>query len=249
MSALLDDVLVAHGGAQRWRSAVRIHARVRTGGLLLRTRVPGNRFADYRISVDVQRARTVLDPYPDDGRIGVFENGAARIETRDGEVIASRTNPRAMFFGTAGLRRNIRWDPLDAVYFAGYAMWNYLTTPYLLTREGIETTEEGQWQQSGESWRRLTATFPPGIDTHSPRQTFYFDDRCLLRRHDYVPEVVGLWARAAHYCADPVHADGLLFPTRRWVHPIGVGNRSLPGPTLVSLRLSDLRVETDAPPQ
>ncbi len=26
--------------------------------------------------------------------------------------------------------------PADSVYFAGYAMWNYLTTPYLLTREG-----------------------------------------------------------------------------------------------------------------
>ncbi|MCL5701812.1 hypothetical protein M5Z59_11140, partial [Neisseria meningitidis] len=71
MSALLGGVLDAHGGLQRWRAAETVHGRVRTGGLLLRTRVPGNRFADYRITVHVQQARTVLDPFPRDGYRGV----------------------------------------------------------------------------------------------------------------------------------------------------------------------------------
>ncbi len=211
MSALLDGVLDAHGGLQRWRAAETVHGRVRTGGLLLRTRVPGNRFADYRITVHVQQARTVLDPFPRDGYRGVFESGQVRIESHDGAVISSRAHPRAAFFGRSGLRRNIRWDPLDSVYFAGYAMWNYLTTPYLLTREGVAVEEGAPWQQEGETWRRLIVSFPPDIDTHSPRQTFYVDASGLLRRHDYVPEVVGHWARAAHYCADPVDVDGFVF--------------------------------------
>lgn len=244
MSALLDEVLDAHGGLERWRTAGTVHARVRTGGLMIRTRVPGNRFADYSITVHVQEARTVLDPFPRNGQRGVFESGAARIESHAGEVISSRANARAAFFGRSGLRRNIRWDPLDSVYFAGYAMWNYLTTPYVLTREDVEVGEGDTWQEGGETWRRLNASFPPDIDTHSPRQTFYFDASGRLRRHDYVPEVIGRWARAAHYCADPVHANGLVFPTRRWVHPIGPGNRSLPFPTLLSLQLTDVRVET-----
>ncbi|OSC39865.1 hypothetical protein [Mycobacterium decipiens] len=245
MSALLDQVLDAHGGLARWRAAAAVHARVRTGGLLLRTRVPGNPLADYRITVQVQRARTVLDPFPRDGQRGVFESGQVRIESHEGEVIGSRGNQRAAFFGRSGLRRNIRWDPLDTVYFAGYAMWNYLTTPYLLTREDVEVDEADEWQEDGQTWRRLNVNFPPHIDTHSPRQTFYFDDSGHLRRHDYVPEVVGRWARAAHYCADPVHTDGLVFPTRRWVHPIGPGNRTLPFPTLVSIQLTDVRVESE----
>lgn len=171
--------------------------------------------------------------------------GRCEIESHDGAVISSRAHPRAAFFGRSGLRRNIRWDPLDSVYFAGYAMWNYLTTPYLLTREGVAVEEGAPWQQEGETWRRLIVSFPPDIDTHSPRQTFYVDASGLLRRHDYVPEVVGHWARAAHYCADPVDVDGFVFPTCRWVHPIGPGNRSLPFPTLVSILLTDIRVETD----
>ena len=245
MTTLLDEVLEAHGGLQRWREARTVQARVRTGGLLIRTRVPGNRFADYHLTVHVQEPRTVFDPFPRDGQRGVFERRAARIESRDGEVLSSRADARAAFFGRSGLRRNLRWDPLDSVYFAGYAMWNYLTTPYLLTREGVEVSDRDTWQQGGETWRRLDATFSPDIDTHSPRQTFYFDALGCLQRHDYVPEVIGRWARAAHYCADHVQAGGLVFPTRRWVHPLGPEYRSLPFPTLVSLQLTDLRVETE----
>ncbi|QUR67509.1 hypothetical protein [Mycobacterium spongiae] len=245
MSTLLDEVLDAHGGLAQWRRADTIHARVRTGGLLLRTRVPGNRLADYRITVHVRQARTVLDPFPRDGQRGVFENGQVRIESHDGPVISSRANPRAAFFGRSGLRRNLRWDPLDSVYFAGYAMWNYLTTPYLLTREGVAVEEGQTWREGEETWRRLNVSFPWALDTHSPRQSFYFDGSGFLRRHDYAPEVVGRWARAAHYCVDPISAGGLVFPTRRWVHPIGPGNRSLPFPTLVSIQLTDVRVETE----
>jgi hypothetical protein len=168
-----------------------------------------------------------------------------RIERHDGEVLSSRAEARAEFFGRAGLRRNLRWDPLDSVYFAGYAMWNYLTFPYLLTREGVEVSDGDTWQEGGETWRRLDANFPPDIDTHSRRQTFYVDAGGRLRRHDYVPEVIGRWARSAHYCADLVRAGGLLFPTRRWVLLIGPSNRSLPFPATVTLQLTDVRVETE----
>lgn len=145
---LLDEVLDAHGGAKRWATARRIRAQVRSGGLLIRTRVPGNRFADYEITVEPAQRRAVLDPFPKDGLRGVFDSGEARIEVENGAVIESRANPRAAFSGSSGLRRNLRWDALDSTYFAGYAMWNYLTTPYLLTREGVEVWEgevEREW--------------------------------------------------------------------------------------------------------
>jgi hypothetical protein len=242
--SLLDDALEAHGGRERWDAARSIHARVRSGGFLVRTRMPGNRFADYRLTVDVAEPRAVMDPFPEPGRRGVFDRGAARIESADGEVIASRADPRAAFSGLSGMRRNLRWDPLDATYFAGYAMWNYLTFPRLLTRPGFEIDEGVPWQQDGEVWRRLEVRFPGGIDTHSGHQTFYLDEAGQLRRHDYVAEVVGGWAHAAHYCAEHVEAGGLVFPTRRWVRPVGPRNRSLPFPTLVSVELSELRVDT-----
>jgi hypothetical protein len=247
VSALLDEVLEAHGGLERWRAARSVHARVRAGGFLIRTRVPGNRFADYRLTVDVQKPLAVMDPFPKAGQRGVFERGRARVETDAGNVVASRDDPRAAFFGRAGLRRNLRWDALDSTYFAGYAMWNYLTTPLLLTNDGVEVSEGDPWEEQGERWRRLEVSFPEGLDTHSRRQSFYFDPQGRLRRHDYVAEVVGRWARAAHYCADHAQAGGLVFPTRRWVHPIGLRNRSLPFPTMVWIELSELQVDDARP--
>jgi hypothetical protein len=245
MSALLDEVLEAHGGLERWRAARTVQARVRSGGFLIRTRVPGNRFADYRLTVDMKEPRAVMDPFPRTGQRGVFDRGEARIEGEGGEVLASRADPRAAFFGRAGLRRNLRWDALDSTYFAGYAMWNYLTTPLLLMRDGIRLAEGNPWREADQEWRCLEVDFPSDLDTHSPRQTFYVDSSRLIRRHDYTAEVVGGWAKAAHLVADHREFDGLTFPTRRRVRPRGPRNRVLPGPTLVWIDLDEIRVETE----
>jgi hypothetical protein len=143
---LVDEALEAHGGAARWQAAKRVRAHARSGGFLLRTRVPGNRFADYRLTVDLDERRTVMDPFPEPEVRGVFERGEARLEREGGEVVASRRDPRKAFFGRAGLRRNFRWDALDATYFAGYAMWNYLSFPLLLTRPDVEVREISPWR-------------------------------------------------------------------------------------------------------
>jgi len=246
---LLDEVLDAHGGADRCRQARTVTSRVRTGGLLARTRLPGNRLADYRLTVEIDPPRASLADFPRQGQRGIFEPGRVRIEDEGGRPLAERADPRSAFFGVSGLRRVLRWDALDTTYFAGYAMWNYLTMPQLLERDDIEVSQGGDWEEGGERWRRLEASFPERLDTHSRHQTFYFDARGVLRRHDYVAEVVGRWARAAHYCDDHVQAGGLVFPTRRRVVPVGPGNRALPAPTVVSLELSELHVEPRPEPE
>lgn len=242
---LLDEVLEAHGGRERWAATRAIRGRVRSGGLLIRTRVPGTAFRDARIEVTVGDPVATAGPFPREDRRGVFDHGAVRIETLDGEVLEARERPRELFFGRSGLRRNLRWDALDAAYFAGYAWWNYLNAPYLLTRSGVRVTEIEPWREAGgaETWRRLEAHFPLDLDTHCERQLFYYDGDLRLRRHDYTAEVVGGWARAAHMCADHVEVGGLRLPTRRSVRPVGPGNRPLPFPTLVSLQLSEIEVE------
>lgn len=219
-----------------------MRARIESGGLLLRTRVPGRDLTG-RIEVDLHEPVSRFSPFPSPGSRGVFDHGEVRIETTDGEVLKARERPRELFFGVAGLRRNLRWDALDLCYFAGYAWWNYVCVPFLLEQPGVAVEEIEPWAAgAGESWRRLAVTFPPAIHTHSPNQVFYYDADLRLRRHDYRAEIVGRWAHAAHMCADHVEAGGLLFPTRRWVRPIGPRNRALPGPTLVSLRLSEIEL-------
>ncbi len=242
--ALLDEVIAAHGGRERWAAASQLRARIESGGLLLRTRVPGRRL-NGEITIDLHRPVSSFSPFPAAGMRAVFDHGAVRIETEGGEMLESRERPRELFFGASGLRRNLRWDALDLTYFAGYAWWNYIVVPFLLEEPGVVVEEIEPWragEAAGSGWRRLAVSFPPEIHTHSPKQVFYYDDELRLRRHDYVAQVVGRWAHAAHMCADHVEADGLLFPTRRWVRPIGPRNRALPGPTLVALGLADIQV-------
>lgn len=242
--SLLDDVLEAHGGLERWRAAKAIRARVRSGGLLLATRTPGRLVSDYALTVRVREPWAMLEPATGLER-AIFDHGGVRLETSEGEVIGSRDDPRAAFFGAPGLRRNLRWDALDTAYFAGYAMWNYMTTPFLLTRTEVDVREGEPLESRGERWHRLDARFGGGIATHSERQTFYFDGHGLLRRHDYTAEVVGGWAHAAHY--SDVHREfgGLVFPTRRRVHPRLAGGRVSPRPTLVWVEIDMVEVETE----
>ena len=137
MNELLDEVLTAHGGAERWQSVSAITAQGRLDGLLPK-RFPGNKLASFTFQVEVADQHTVLHDFPQVGKRAVFDRGDVRIETHSGDLLDTRADPRSAFFGLSGIRRNVQWDALDVAYFAGYASWNYLTGPLILTREGVE---------------------------------------------------------------------------------------------------------------
>lgn len=242
MRGLLDDVIAAHGGAQRWQSVSSITARGRLGGLLPK-RFAGNKLAHFTVEVRTAEPHSVLHDFPRTGLRAVFDRGEVRIEDHTGEPLGTRTDPRAKFFGLSGFRRNLAWDPLDVAYFAGYAFWNYLTAPLLLTRSDVTVTEGEPWQESGQHWRRLLTTFPTRIDTHCRQQTFYVDAAGLIRRHDFLAEPIGAWASAALYCSRHREFDGLIVPTQRRVLPRGPGARVLRRPTLLALDFDDIEVK------
>ena len=242
MAGLLEEAIEAHGGRRRWKKASEISAHVRSGGLLMRMKGTSRNFSDYGLNVSTEKQGAMFEPYPDTGSSGLFAGDAVRILAADGSVMEERTDPRQAFSGRPGLKRNLRWDDLDALYFAGYAMWNYLNTPFLLEQPGFEAAEGEPIDVDGESWRRLDVTFPDGIHTHCREQTFYFDERVLLRRHDYSPDVVSKRANGVHFSDDHVEVDGLIFPTRRRVVPKAPGGRPLPGPAVVWIELSSISV-------
>jgi hypothetical protein len=243
VTPLLDEVVEAAGGRHRWDRVKGISAHVVSGGLLMRLKGRADSFRDYGLSVTTDRQSAVIQPYPRQGSSGVFDAGSVRIEAPDGTTVAERRDAREAFSGLSGLRRDLRWDELDALYFAGYALWNYLNIPFLFERPGFEVSEGGALAVNGESWRRLDVVFPEQVHTHCRKQTLYFDSRGLLRRHDYHPDVVSSLANAAHLCDDHREVGGLMFPTRRRVVPKGPRGRPLGGPTIVSLELDSIEVD------
>jgi hypothetical protein len=243
VSSLLDDAIDAAGGRRRWRGVKGISAHVSSGGLLMRMKGKADRFRDYGLSVTTEDQGAVLQPYPREGTSGIFAAGSVRIERGDGEVLDERHDAREAFSGLSGVRRDLRWDDLDALYFAGYAFWNYLNIPFLFERPGFEVSEGEPLAVNGESWRHLDVVFPEEIHTHCREQALYFDPRGLLRRHDYHPDVVSRRANAAHLCDEHREVGGLVFPTRRRVVPKGLGGRPLRGPTIVSIDLDSIEVD------
>jgi hypothetical protein len=226
VSALLEEALEAHGGLERWRETEQISVRARSGGVALASKFAAGPFRSYDLTVSTGHPRAVVDPYPRAGERGVFEAGAVRIESADGGVVAERADPRPLF---PGGRRLLWWDRLDALYFAGYALWNYFNLPFLLTRDDVELREAG---------RSLHARFPASLPTHSREQAFHLDERGLIVQHDYTAEVFGRWAKAAHVSLEFGELGGLVLATRRRVTPRARSGKPRRLPVLVSLEFS-----------
>ncbi|MFF7882715.1 hypothetical protein ACH40F_10110 [Streptomyces sp. NPDC020794] len=239
MSDLLNLVLEAHGGLPRWQEAQTIRAEGSLGGLLWPMRGQEGIFAKAHMTVDVQRQHLVYEGFTGPELRGVFTPDRVAIEKRDGEVVAERTAPRESF---ADHGPDTPWDELHALYFAGYAMWNYLTAPYLLTRPGVVLEEVEPWQEDGTAWRWLHATFPEEIATHNTEQVFYYDADGLLRRHDYAPDVLGR-PNASHFAERHITASGLVFPTHRYIVPAREDGPALKEPVLISIDLTEISVD------
>lgn len=235
---LLEQVIAAHGGAAYWDGLEAVEAVISASGFLFTAkRRPVLR--QVRMRAWTREPRFAFYDHPRPGRVAELLGATeVRITDTSGTVLLWRGSPRNSF---RSLRRLFAWDELDLIYFAGYATWNYLTTPFLLSRPGFVVTELGPGSGPLADLQRLQVTFPDNIPTHCRQQTFYVDDQFLLRRLDYTAEVVGRWARAAHLCDSYRQFGGLMVPTKRTVLPLPFGTAPLPGPTLVSIEVHEIK--------
>jgi len=235
---ILHEAIEAHGGMDYWNSLEALDAEMSVSGFLF-TAKQRPVLRRVRMQALTTEPRFTFFDFPKPGQTSeLIGNEEVCILDSDGTIIAQRKNPRAAF---RSIRRQFFWDDLDFIYFAGYANWNYLTAPFMLSRKGFLIKTLEPLQGALGQFTRLHVTFPPDIPTHSREQIFYLDDQRLLRRLDYTADVVGGWAHAAHLCDEYRTFDRLKAPTRRWVLPLLFGHKPLPGPTLVELELHTIR--------
>jgi hypothetical protein len=242
---LLDEVVAAAGGLARWQRLTEITAQVQVGGSMWARKGQAGVIADTQVAVSAHEQHTTYAPFGDTGQRSRYWPGRVEIAASDGTLVAARDQPRAAFDHLAA---DAAWDLLHAAYFSGYAMWTYLTVPFLFTWDGVVTRELAPWAETSdwtggraELWRPLEVTFPPGIATHNAVQTFYYDHKLNLRRHDYNADVFG-GTPTAHYSADPATVDGLVFPTRRRVVPRRADGTTPAGPVLVAIDLGSIKL-------
>ncbi|MCI2420593.1 hypothetical protein MOQ72_24380 [Saccharopolyspora sp. K220] len=239
MTDLLDDVLAAHGGVRRWHELSSVSASIVTGGQLFGQKGQPQDPAPRRMTVALHRQWASVQPFGAPDQRTSFSPHRIAIEKLDGRVVAERPHPESSF---ASHGADTAWDPLHRAFFNGYALWTYLTTPFLLVMAGFSVVEADPLEEDGETWRCLRATFPPDVVSHSSVQDFYFGADFLLRRHDYQGELVG-GGSAAQYVHDYREADGIRLPTKRRAYLRDENGRPDLDALMVSIDFAEVRFE------
>lgn len=237
MTDLLAEVLEAHGGVARWNAFSRVEATIVTGGKLWDLKGQPQDATPRRMAVNLHRQWASVQPFGAPDQKTDFTPDRIAIEKLDGQVVAELSSPRESF---AGHRLETPWTPLQRAYFNGYALWNYLTAPFLMSLPGFTVDEIDPVTDRGETWRGLRVHYPSNIASHSRVEEFYFGSDHLVRRHDYRVDVAGGFA-TMHYTADLVEFDGIKVPTKRRAYRCDSAGRILPDELMVAIDLTDIR--------
>lgn len=215
---LLDKAISAHGGKELWDKVSSLTVKLQIGGNILATRFKSPFIRHLTVEISCLEVKTVISPFSSLGIRGIFTDKYVQIEQENGSVIRKKTLVE-LFNGKAKLPTI--WTDLHLLYFFGYALWNYLMTPFLFSWPGFRCEETGIWQEKdGSILHKLEVTFPSNIPSHCKKQVFYFNDLGLLCRLDYTAEIFSSFTRGAHYCLDHKEFGGLVFPTSRKVFPL-----------------------------
>jgi hypothetical protein len=238
--SLLDEVLAAYGGADRWQQVYTIKIHQIVGGALWQLKGVDGIINDSTVEIRLKEERAWHRPLPKPGLRSSFSPDRVAIETDDDnpKTVESLTSPRDTF---AGHTLDTPWSMLQLAYFAGYAMWTYLSEPYSLTLPGVHTEELGEWNEDGQIWRRLRVRYPANIATHSAEQILYVDTDGLLRRRDYVVDIAA-GSQAAHYMDDHREFDGIVLPVKRVVYVRDDNDHPVRDMVIVTIDIDDITV-------
>jgi hypothetical protein len=237
MNELRDLVIDAHGGIERWNKVKTIEGDMSiTGGLWARKGWP-DVLKNVHVTAAAGEQWISYQPFISEGMRSSCTPDHTVVETLDGKPVKDRKNPRAAFDGHTV---ETSWDDLNLAYFSGYAMWNYLNTPFIFALSGFQTEEIMPWDENGERRRRLKVAFPDHIATHCPEQIFHVNDEGLICRVDYSAPVAG-GAPTAHYLYDHRDFSGIKVATRRRAFRRKADGTAIPDPVFVAIDVADIR--------
>ncbi|SPP93033.1 hypothetical protein [Bradyrhizobium vignae] len=236
MADLRDLVLEAHGAA-KWKRFRQIEGDMSIVGLLWARKGWPDVLRSVRVTADIAEQQLSYQPFTADGLRSFYRPDLVAIDTLDGKRLKQRSNPRNAF---ANHTPATPWDDLHLAYFSGYAMWNYLNTPFILELPGFLTEELEPYAEGHQTWRRLKVTFPDSVATHSREQVLYVDDNGLIARLDYSADVSG-GVPSAHFTSGYLEFEGIKIPTRRRAFLRNADGTPIQDGVVVAIDISGIR--------
>jgi hypothetical protein len=238
MSELRDLVIDAHGGIERWSKVKTIEGDMSITGALWARKGWPDALKHVHVTADAKDQWISYRPFIGEGMRSSCTPDLTVIETLDGKPVKDRRNPRASFDGHTV---ESPWDDLNLAYFSGYAMWNYLNTPFIFALPGVEAEEIEPWDEAGEKRRRLKVVFPDRIATHCSEQIFHVNREGLICRMDYCAPVAG-GALTAHYMSEHKDFSGIKVATKRRALRRKPDGTAIPDPVFVAIDIADIRL-------
>jgi len=235
MKDLLESAIAAHGGIDRWSQVTAITVNASVTGALFHVKGKPDALKDVRFEADTKRQLLTMD-YVGQDKQSVFEPSRVVIQRRDGELIDARDEPEGSF---GGHQLETPWDDIHLAYFTGEALWTYLNVPFLYSWPGFTTEEITPIEVDGETWRRLTVTFPEHVKSHTREQISCFGPDGLLRRHDFTIDILG-GATGMLYATDSRNVDGIIIPTTRRGYAWQGDYQRIPEPLLVAIDMGEV---------
>jgi len=238
MDTLAQKIIEAHGGLNTWNRYTSLTAHLAQGGALWGLKGHAGLLDDTNVTVGLGTEWASHHPFGPARRTTLFQPNRVEIKDDLGKVTETLDAPRSSF---AGHTLETPWTEPQLAYFAGIAMWTYFNVPFLLAAPGVVVERLEDWQEQGETWKRLRVTFPPGIATHSTVQTLFVDEGGLIKRHDYDVEIAGN-TPGAHYLSGYLEVQGIKFPTRRRIFPRQPDGQAMAEPLVVSIDIDRIEL-------
>ncbi len=238
MNELRDLVIDAHGGIGRWNELKAIDSDMSITGLMWARKGWPDALKNVHVTVDTKNQLTRYQPFTDRNKRSVCRPSHTVIETLDGQILGERNDPRSAFKGH-GPETN--WDDLNLAYFSGYAIWNYISSPFIFALPGFKAEEIEPWDEHGERHRRLKVIFPDSIATHCSEQIFHINKDGLICRLDYSAWVVGS-IPTAHYMSDYRDFGGIKIATKRRAYRRNPDGTAVPDVVAVAIDIAGIRL-------
>jgi len=233
---LINRICNAHGGIERWHMVESIQMQMDIFGPILLTKFKSPWLPNINANIFTDKPYVSVHDFPEEGHTGIFDGFDVYIFNPNDKIYCERNYSNCDELKT---KPRLHWDHLDLIYFLGYALWNYNCSPYIFQNKGFDCHQgEDFLDNDGNVLSTLNVRYPRNIPTHCNQQTFYFDQKGLLKRQDYTADVISPLASGSHICGGHKTFDGLVFPTHRRIFP-----RLWNGQPLKAIKVMDGRVK------
>lgn len=232
---LLEKLLLAHGGLDRWRYVQRFTLYMSIGGELIHDKCGATTLKDIVVQGSTQEQFLEIIGFTASDLIARYQPDSVVLEGRDNGCISEQRLSHAEFRGRL---LATTWDELLLAYFCGSAIWNYIALPFCLADSDVHTEELAPIRVRAETWGRLKARFPQRLATYSTEQMFYINGGSLLRRHDYASPCDS-HTRIAQEFWGHQRFSGILVPTLSRQLAVEADGAVIARPALVDIEVFD----------